>query len=144
MLRTDLFVGAQQLVFDDAIEELKTQQKKGHWMWVVFPQHKRLGRSPTAYLFGLDTADVPEYLEHPILGPRYYRAVSHIYEMRKATSLGNTLPRVLGPVDTMKLRSSLTLFAPFANRVGCPIVQETLEKFFDQRCPLTLPYLENR
>src|ERR1700754_1775337 len=101
------FLDAQAPVFDVALAELRAGLKRSHWMWFVFPQLRELGRSPTAIRFGIGSLDeAVAYLEHPVLGPRLRTCA------RALTTLESTSARrVLGDVDAMKLRSSMTLFA---------------------------------
>ena len=43
------FVDAQAGgVYEQALAELRAGQKRSHWIWFIFPQHRDLGRSPTA------------------------------------------------------------------------------------------------
>lgn len=105
----DRFVTAQDRyeTYAAALAELRAGHKHSHWMWFVFPQIAGLGRSGTAEHFaiaGLDAARA--YLGHPVLGPRLRECAEAL------TARPGTDPvQVLGPVDAMKLRSSMTLFA---------------------------------
>jgi uncharacterized protein (DUF1810 family) len=103
----DRFLEAQHGAFARAIEELRRGRKDGHWMWFVFPQLAGLGRSERSRWFGLaGVEDARAYLAHPVLGARLLEAVS------VAMAAGTTDPEaLLGPVDALKLRSCLTLFA---------------------------------
>jgi uncharacterized protein (DUF1810 family) len=119
------FVQAQDAgTYDAALRELRAGSKRGHWMWFVFPQVAGLGRSPTAQHYaiaGLDEARA--YLAHPVLGPRLVECA------RVLTELGTSDPvRVLGPVDAMKLRSSMTLFAAAAPDE--PVFPAVLDRYF--------------
>jgi uncharacterized protein (DUF1810 family) len=101
------FLDAQDGSFDAALAELGAGSKQGHWMWFVFPQLARLGRSPTAKFYGIASlAEAAAYLDHPILGERLRRSVEAIlpYVAKR------TPEQILGFVDAMKLKSSLTLF----------------------------------
>jgi uncharacterized protein (DUF1810 family) len=93
-------------------------------MWFVFPQIAGLGRSPTARLYALESvAEAQAYLDHPRLGARLLECT------RALTGLsGLTAEEVLGGVDAMKLRSSMTLFARAAP--GQPLFAEILERYF--------------
>ena len=42
------FVDAQAQVYGQVVEALNAGRKRTHWMWFIFPQLLRLGRSPTA------------------------------------------------------------------------------------------------
>lgn len=109
----DRFVTAQDRggTYAAALAELRAGRKRSHWMWFVFPQIAGLGRSGMAEHFaisGLDEARA--YLDHPVLGPRLRECAGAL------TGLPDTDPlHVLGQVDAMKLRSSMTLFARAAS-----------------------------
>ena len=101
------FVDAQDDVFPTALAELKAGNKQSHWMWFIFPQLAGLGRSPTAQYFGISSLEEARaYLGHSPLGSRLEECVHAILEW----SGRRTAEQIFGPVDAMKLRSSLTLF----------------------------------
>jgi uncharacterized protein (DUF1810 family) len=50
-------------------------------------------------------AEARAYLAHPVLGPRLRECARLVAETE-----GRTAERIFGPVDAMKLRSSMTLF----------------------------------
>ncbi|SDC78952.1 Uncharacterized protein, DUF1810 family [Geodermatophilus telluris] len=118
------FVDAQAGSYEQALAELRAGRKTSHWMWFVFPQVAGLGRSPTAQHYavtGLDEARA--YLAHPVLGPRLVECA------RVLTELPGTDPvAVFGPVDAVKLRSSMTLFA-YADPDE-PAFRAVLEQYF--------------
>jgi uncharacterized protein (DUF1810 family) len=101
------FVDAQQDDFFIALEELRDGAKQSHWIWYIFPQLADLGRSATAKYYGIASPDEARaYLDHPQLGPRLRQCLGAIllWADRK------TPEEILGPIDSMKLRSSLSLF----------------------------------
>jgi uncharacterized protein (DUF1810 family) len=102
------FIDAQQGVFETAIAELRAGSKQSHWMWFIFPQLAGLGQGPTAKYYGIASLDEARaYLQHPILAQRLREAIDAILPWA-----GRRRPeQVLGPIDALKLRSSLTLFA---------------------------------
>jgi uncharacterized protein (DUF1810 family) len=101
------FVDAQHGVFETALAELRAGSKQSHWMWFIFPQLAGLGRSPTAHFYAIAGVDEAHaYLKHPLLGGRLRLSVDALMQCAGKRSA----ERVLGPVDAMKLRSSLTLF----------------------------------
>jgi uncharacterized protein (DUF1810 family) len=105
--RLSRFVEAQAGTYDHALAELRAGRKTGHWMWFVFPQVAGLGRSPTAQHYaisGLDEARA--YLAHPVLGPRLEACAQALLDLP-----GDDAVAVLGSIDAVKLRSSMTLFA---------------------------------
>ena len=95
-------------VFEQALAELHAGQKRTHWMWFIFPQHRDLGRSPTARFYGLRGVDEARaYAQHPVLGHRLRecaRAILPHLASRRPES-------VLGAVDALKLKSSMAIFA---------------------------------
>jgi len=118
------FVDAQRGSYDTALAELRAGAKRSHWMWFVFPQIAGLGRSATAQHFavsGLDEAHA--YLAHPELGRRLRDCAQALLDLG-ATDAGS----VLGPVDAMKLRSSMTLFAHAAPTE--PVFHAVLDRYF--------------
>jgi uncharacterized protein (DUF1810 family) len=100
------FVDAQAPVHATALAEIRRGAKQSHWMWFIFPQFAGLGRSPTARQFAIRSIDEARlYLEHPMLGSRYLIFVEALQDLP-----GSDPVAVFGPVDALKLRSSLTLF----------------------------------
>ncbi|MCW2556255.1 MAG: hypothetical protein JWP55_219 [Mycobacterium sp.] len=100
------FVDAQDRVHDAVLTELRAGAKRSHWMWFVFPQLRQLGRSPTAVHYGIGSRDeAVAYLDHPILGPRLRECT------RLVAAADGPIEQVMGHVDALKLRSSMTLFA---------------------------------
>jgi uncharacterized protein (DUF1810 family) len=101
------FVEAQESSFAQALDELRAGMKQSHWMWFIFPQLAGLGRSPTAQYYAIASRDEAlAYLSHPLLGPRFRQSVEAIEQWAGE----RTAEEILGPVDAIKLRSSLTLF----------------------------------
>ncbi|WIB31995.1 DUF1810 domain-containing protein [Curtobacterium sp. MCSS17_005] len=135
----DRFVRAQQGVHDVALDELRRGRKSSHWMWFVFPQLAGLGRSATAVRYAITGVDEARaYLAHPVLGPRLLTAadVAHDAPARSADTL-------LGGIDAVKLRSSMTLFARIAATPG-PFVA-VLDRWYDgAEDPATLRLLGDR
>jgi uncharacterized protein (DUF1810 family) len=128
------FVAAQDEggAYDRALAELRAGRKRSHWIWFVFPQIAGLGRSPTARFFaisGLDEAG--EYLAHPVLGPRLLECSRALLECGSEDPV-----EVLGEVDALKLRSSMTLFARLPG--ADPVFRAVLDRYFaGEEDPLT-------
>lgn len=101
------FVRAQEPILERALAELRAGRKTTHWMWFVFPQHVALGRSPMAVNYGIRSPDEARaYLAHPQLGPRLAAAARIVID-----HADRPLEAIFGPLDAMKFRSSMTLFA---------------------------------
>src|SRR5262245_9021858 len=105
----DRFIDAQSGgVFEQALAELHDGQKQSHWMWFIFPQHRDLGRSPTAKFFGLSgIEEARAYAAHELLGIRLRECARAILP-HLAT---HSPEHILGPIDALKLGSSMELFA---------------------------------
>ena len=133
---TDLerFVRAQDEggTHDRALAELRAGRKTSHWMWFVLPQVSGLGHSAMAQRYAVaDLAEARAYLAHPVLGPRLRECCSVLLELPPdATATG-----VLGGVDAVKLRSSMTLFA--RADPDEPLFGRVLERYFDGPDPAT-------
>jgi uncharacterized protein (DUF1810 family) len=101
------FVDAQDGIFPTALAELGAGQKQSHWMWFIFPQLAGLGHSPTAQFYGITSLEEGRaFLEHAVLGSNLRKTVEALLQWRH----DRTAEQILGPVDAIKLRSSLTLF----------------------------------
>lgn len=110
-----------------ALAEIKQGRKQSHWMWYVFPQALGLGYTSAAMEYGIkDLQEAAAYLQHEILGARL-REISGVLLGLET----NSPEEVFGRTDSMKLRSSMTLFSlvPGAD----PVFQQVLEKFFNGR-----------
>ena len=103
------FVDAQSGgVYEQALAEIRAGEKRSHWMWFIFPQHRDLGRSSTAKFYGLSGEDEAQaYLAHPLLGTRYREAVAAV---RAQVDAGKSLEAIFGGLDAMKFRSSMEIF----------------------------------
>jgi uncharacterized protein (DUF1810 family) len=126
------FVEAQAGAYDRALGELRAGRKASHWMWFIFPQIAGLGRSGTARFYAVaDLGEARAYLAHPLLGPRLVGAT------RMIIAAPGSAEAILGPVDAVKLRSSMTLFEAAATNPE-PF-RVALDRFFGgERDPETL------
>jgi uncharacterized protein (DUF1810 family) len=104
------FVKAQEMTYAAALAELRAGEKRGHWIWWVFPQMRGLGTSEYSVIYGIaDEAEAMAYLQHPVLGPRYRECVSVVHGH---LCQGRVDPLTLmgSEIDVLKLRSSLEIF----------------------------------
>ena len=129
MTVTDLqrFVDAQDYhcTFALALDELAAGRKRSHWMWFVLPQLAGLGMSDRARFFALASLDeAAAYLVHPVLGPRLHETTSRLLALSGVSAVD-----VFGPVDAMKLRSSMTLF--HRADPDDPMFPAVLDRYFD-------------
>ena len=112
------FVQAQKGLYPQALAELRAGAKRSHWMWFIFPQINGLGRSAMAQFYAIaDTAEAQAYLRHDLLGLRLRECTEAMLGWAGKRSAS----AILGSIDALKFRSSMTLFeacagdpAPFA------------------------------
>jgi uncharacterized protein (DUF1810 family) len=109
--------------YDRALAELRAGRKQGHWIWFVLPQIAGLGQSPTAQHYAIaDLGEARDYLAHPVLGPRLVECAQALLGLPESDPVA-----VLGSIDAVKLRSSMTLFAAAGEE---PAFRGVLEKYF--------------
>ena len=119
------FVRAQESMYPLALNELTRGKKRSHWMWFIFPQLRALGKSSISRYYGIEGLDEAlEYLKHPILSERLYEVCSALLNHK-----GKNVYEIMGDIDTIKLHSSMTLFAIISEDYS--IFDEILECFFD-------------
>lgn len=101
------FVRAQDDgVYEQALAEIRSGRKRSHWIWFVFPQARGLGRSPMAERYGIGSREeLDAYVNHPLLKARLIE-ISHAL----LALPGSDPVAVLGDIDAIKVRSSMTLF----------------------------------
>ena len=128
------FVAAQDEggTYDAALRELRAGRKTSHWMWFVFPQAAGLGRSAMAREYAIASLDEARaYLADPVLGPRLRESCEALL-----SGEGGSAEQILGGIDAMKLRSSMTLFEHAAPDE--PLFGAVLDRYFGgERDPQT-------
>lgn len=108
------FLDAQENTYDAALSELSSGRKSGHWMWFIFPQIRGLGRSRISSLYAIQSVtEAQEYLENKILRSRLVSCAEAVLLHRLRGP-----QEILGPVDSLKFQSSMTLFASVAPKEG--------------------------
>lgn len=118
------FLDAQRGTIDAALAELLAGCKRTHWMWFVFPQLVGLGRSPTAQFYAIRAIDeARDYIAHPVLAPRLRQCTQTMLSWSGRRSA----EQILGSVDALKFRSSMTLFDQVAPG---GIFEEALTAFY--------------
>ena len=131
------FTKAQEGVYDTALAELKSGQKRSHWMWYIFPQIDGLAHSSTAKYYAIKSIEeARQYLNHPVLGARLVECAEAVLSIE-----GRSVSQIFGYPDDLKLKSSMTLFAsvPDSN----PVFVRVLDKYFSrERDDRTLQLLE--
>jgi len=119
------FVAAQEPVYHAVLAELHAGRKTGHWMWFVFPQVAGLGQSELSRFYAIAKLDEARaYLAHPVLGPRLRECASIVAGSRVASA-----EDMFGPIDAVKLCSSMTLF--LRADPNTPVFSRVLDRWFD-------------
>jgi uncharacterized protein (DUF1810 family) len=130
------FVDAQRAEFEAARSELEGGMKVGHWIWFIFPQIKELGQSWMSQRYAISSlTEAQAYLQHPVLGPRLRECTQLVNSVK-----GRSIEEILGDIDAMKFRSSMTLFANAAD--DSQIFLDALQQYFSGEFdPLTIQRL---
>jgi uncharacterized protein (DUF1810 family) len=121
------FVDAQERggTYARALAELRQGRKTSHWMWFVFPQIAGLGQSEMSQRYAIASLEEARaYLDHPVLGPRLVECCEALLSHQ-----GPSAEQILGGIDAIKLRSSMTLFARADPEAR--IFQQVLDRYFD-------------
>lgn len=119
------FIGAQDQVYAAVMDELRAGEKRGHWMWYIFPQIKGLGHSVMAQQFAITSREEAKaYLDHPVLGLRLRECTRLVMNVE-----GCSAEQIFYYPDNLKFRSCMTLFKETAAENN--IFQDALLKYFE-------------
>lgn len=129
------FLDAQNEDYRLALSEIRQGMKRSHWIWYIFPQIKGLGFSYNSEYYGISSLqEAMDYLNHELLGKRLIEITASLLLHR-----GKNIEQIMGTIDAVKLKSSMTLF---------DIVQpgsvfgEVLDEFYSgERCRRTLEFI---
>ena len=126
------FIEAQNDSYDQALKEIRNGRKLTHWIWYIFPQIKGLGFSYNSEYYGITSLqEAKDYLENELLRKRLFKITESLL-MHK----GKDIESIMGDIDALKLKSSMTLFD--AVQPGS-IFGEVLDEFYGgERCRRTL------
>lgn len=126
------FIEAQNDSYDQALKEIRNGRKLTHWIWYIFPQIKGLGFSYNSEYYGVTSLqEARDYLENELLRKRLFEITESLL-MHK----GKDIESIMGDIDALKLKSSMTLFD--AVKPGS-IFGEVLDGFYGgERCRRTL------
>lgn len=126
------FIEAQNDSYDQALKEIRNGRKLTHWIWYVFPQMKGLGFSYNSEYYGITSLqEARDYLENELLRKRLFEITESLLMYK-----GKDIESIMGDIDALKLKSSMTLFD--AVQPGS-IFGEVLDEFYGgERCRRTL------
>jgi uncharacterized protein (DUF1810 family) len=118
------FIKAQEPAYGLVVAELKGGQKRGHWMWYIFPQMQGLGGSAMSQKYAISCRnEAKAYSEHPILGSRLRECTDLVLSANV-----HTVEQIFDYPDNLKFRSCMTLFGESA--VEPNIFRAALLKYF--------------
>jgi uncharacterized protein (DUF1810 family) len=118
------FVTEQNRDYETVLAELRSARKTSHWIWFIFPQIAGLGRSAMSQHFAIGSLDeARDYLAHPVLGTRLRECAGLLLAVE-----GRSADEIFGPLDAMKVRSSMTLFHRAAPDEAA--FRQVLERFY--------------
>lgn len=134
----DSFKIAQDSVYADVISELKDGKKQGHWMWFIFPQITGLGSSSISLRYAIpNLKSAKMYLDEQSLAIRLEDCTKLVLSHKNIP-----LVDIFGEIDSLKFRSSMTLFDLAKND---SIYEEALVSCCDGlRCEKTLFILKDK
>lgn len=126
------FIEAQNDSYDQALKEIRNGRKLTHWIWYIFPQIKGLGFSYNSEYYGITSLqEARDYLENELLRKRLFEITESLL-MHK----GKDIESIMGDIDALKLKSSMTLFDAVKPD---SIFGEVLDGFYGgERCRRTL------
>lgn len=132
------FVEEKNGVYPIALKEMQEGRKRSHWMWYIFPQLKHLGHSYNAKYYGISgIEEASAYLLHPILGQHLREVCETILNLPEKDAKA-----IFGGIDTIKLRSSMTLFDLVSPN---EVFAQVIGKYFSgQRDILTLKIINHQ
>ena len=138
------FLKAQKYDYLLALKEVKKGKKYSCWMWYIFPQIKGLGNNPFSQYYEIkDMKEAIEYLKHKTLKHRLLEISKVVYNLEN-----DDIVDVFGDIDSLKLKSSMTLFniAEKLSGVDCnKIFEKVLDKFYNGEKDInTLKILEKQ
>ena len=118
------FIDAQKRDYEMAFSLICEGHKRNHYMWYIFPQLKDLGSTSTSKYYGIrDIEEAKEYMDN-----EYLR--NNLINISKVLlTLGTNNPKdIFGHIDSIKLRSSMTLFELVSDD---DVFSKVLDKYYD-------------
>jgi uncharacterized protein (DUF1810 family) len=119
----DRFVDAQKEDFERALNEIRNGHKETHWMWYIFPQIHDLGYSFMSRTYEIKSInEAIDYLNNDYLKNNLETICNALLDLEETKAVN-----IFGIIDTMKLKSSMTLF-DFVS--PSDIYRDVLDKYF--------------
>lgn len=111
--------------FSCARKEILSGKKCTHWMWFIFPQVKGLGHSSISQYYGISCSkEAEEFFNDKELRKKFIALVKAVLRLKDRKAVDNCF----GPIDALKLHSSMTLFFSVTEK---KIFKKVIDKFYD-------------
>ena len=123
-INLDRYLLAHNKMYIEALEEVREGEKRGHWMWYIFPQIKGLGQSSMAKYYEIkNKEEAIAYIEEPVLR-------NHLLEITEELLKTNIqdIEELFCYPDDLKLQSCMTLFYLVSKN---EIFKKVIDKFFN-------------
>ena len=124
------FIEIQKKEYYSALEEIKNGKKVNHWMWYIFPQIKGLGTTKISVKYSVDDIyEAKSYLEDDHLRDNLVNICNELLKLNESDPI-----KIFGYTDSMKLKSSMTLFdfvIAYFNMNINNVFSKVLEKYYD-------------
>ena len=118
------FLDIDDETYERALKEVRNGLKVSHWMWYIFPQIYGLGQSYTSVFYSIkDLDEARDYINNDVLRERLLRISNAVYNVND-----RTIYEIFGIIDSIKLKSSMTLFELVSDE---KIFGDILEKYFN-------------
>lgn len=129
------FIDAQKESYSQALSEIGNGRKRSHWIWYIFPQIKGLGFSYYSQYYGISSLqEAKDYLENELLRNRLFEITESLLLHK-----GENIEDIMGGIDALKLKSSMTLFDAV---LPGSVFADVLDEFYaGERCERTLKFL---
>ena len=122
MLSLERFRSAHEGAYESALQEIKAGRKEGHWIWYIFPQIQGLGYSNMAVYYAIQNkAEALAYWNDPALSGQLVEIT------RDLLKLDDSIDRIVGYPDNLKVRSCMTLFWLVTEE---QLFKDVLDKFY--------------
>ena len=107
-----------------AVKELRSGQKRSHWIWFILPCLKKVGNGGHYdAMYGISSLDEAKaYLAHPLLSERLYEVCEILLDLE-----GLNVNKIFGITDAARVQACMTLFYLCSKQ---EIFGEVLDKYF--------------
>ena len=127
MHNLERFLSKQEKDYLTALNEIKSGCKKTHWIWYIFPQLDDLVPVPSenTKMYSLkNKAEAIAYYNHPVLQRRLIEITKELLAHKN-----KNIQQIMGEVDSVKLRSCMTLF-DYISGNEISVFREILDQYF--------------